>query len=248
MEGSAKKFSSILKEYVFERRKMNPKISESQIARNLGVSNTTFYRMLNYHTYPSVKNLLKLCKFIPKLKTLVTEEMLEVIRESKTGQYMGKELENLLHRKSLFITYALALSAHGVTEEEVIYCIGYKGKQALDILMEKGFIAKTEDDIYKATETDKGIILSFEVLKKHLRILLSNYKPDNVANNYIYYQMESLNKRGLKKLYEIYRETHRKIQELMKQKEYKGDMPTFSAGFFDRFFIKASASKKGEEQ
>ena len=34
----------------------------------------------------------------------------------------------------------------------------------------------------------------------------------------------------------------------MKQKEYKGDMPTFSAGFFDRFFIKASASKKGEEQ
>ena len=157
-------------------------------------------------------------------------------------------MENLLRRKSLFITYALALSAHGVTEEEVIYCIGYKGKQALDILMEKGFIAKTEEDIYKVTETDKGIILSFEVLKKHLRILLSNYKPDNMANNYIYYQMESLNKKGLKKLYEIYRETHRKIQELMKQKEYKGDMPTFSAGFFDRFFIREPANKKGDEQ
>ena len=229
-------------------RKINPKISESQIARNLEVSNTTFYRMLNYHTYPSVKNLLKLCKFIPKLKTLVTEEILEVIRESKNGQYMGIELENLLCRKSLFITYALALSAHGVTKEEVIFCIGYEGKHALNILMGKGFITKTEDDIYKAIKTDKGIILPFEILKKHLKILLSNYKPDNVANNYIFYKMESLNKRSLKKLYEIYRETHRKIQELMKQKEYKGDMQIFSAGFFDMFFTKEPVNQKGEEK
>ena len=247
MGSDSEKFSTILKDYVSDRKKFNPKISESQIARNLGVSNTTFYRMLNYHTYPSVKNLLKLCKFIPKLKTLVTEEILEVIRESKNGQYMGTELENLLCRKSLFITYALALSVHGVTKEEVIYCIGYKGNHALNILIGKGLIVKTKNDIYKATKTDKGIILSFRILKKHLKILLSNYKPENVANNYIFYKIESLNKKGLKKLYEIYRETHKKVQEIMKQKEYKGDMPTFSAGFFDMFFTKEPVNKKREE-
>ena len=35
MEGNTSKFSDILKKYVFERRKANPNISESQIARNL---------------------------------------------------------------------------------------------------------------------------------------------------------------------------------------------------------------------
>ena len=101
MKGNAERFSSILKEYVSERRKANPRISECQIARHLGVSNTTFNRMLNYDTYPSVRNLLKLCKFIPKLKVLVAEEVFEVARKSKTGKYMGEELESLLSNKNL---------------------------------------------------------------------------------------------------------------------------------------------------
>ncbi len=62
MEGRTEQFSNILKDYVLERKKVNPKISENQIAQGLGISQTTFYRMLNYNTYPSVRNLLKLCK------------------------------------------------------------------------------------------------------------------------------------------------------------------------------------------
>lgn len=244
MEGKISKFSNILKEYVFERRKVNPNISESQIARNLGVSKATFYRIVNYHTYPSVQNLFKLCKSIPKLKTLVIDGTLEVIKASKTEKYMGKELENLLRRKNLFITYALALSSHGVTDEEIIYCIGHKGEQALKILMAAGFIAKTKDNRYKAARADREIIQSFEILKKHLEILAANYNPDNMANNYIYYKIESLNEKGLQKLYEIHEETHRQVQKLMGQKEYKGDIPIFSAGFFDMFFIKASGRNK----
>ena len=42
MEGNTEKFSDILKDYVLERKKINPKISESQIARSLDVSVTTF--------------------------------------------------------------------------------------------------------------------------------------------------------------------------------------------------------------
>ena len=89
MEKNTEKFSDILKDYVLERKKINPKLSENQIARNLGVSVTTFHRMLNYNAYPSVRNLLKLCKSVPKLKTLIKDQILEVTRESKTGKYMG---------------------------------------------------------------------------------------------------------------------------------------------------------------
>ncbi|MDE0119094.1 MAG: hypothetical protein OXM55_03700 [Bdellovibrionales bacterium] len=244
MEGRTEKFSDILKDYVLERKKVNPKISESQIAKNLGVSITSFHRILNYNAFPSVPNLLKLCKSVPKLKSLVTEEMLEVTKESKTGKYMGKELENLISEKHLFIAYALALSSHGVTEEGILYCLGHEGIKALSILIEKGFVIKKDNNRYKAIETDKGIILSFKVLKKHIKILAEKYKPDNVANNYIYYKMETLNKEGMRELYKIHKETHRKVQRLMEKEEYKGDTPAFSVGFFDMLFLEASNNKR----
>ena len=87
--------------------------------------------------------------------------------------------------------------------------------------MTKGFIIKTKNNRYKATKADKGIIRSFEVIKKHLEILGTNYNPDNMASNYIYYKIESLNEKGLKKLHEIHEESHRKVQKLMEQREYK---------------------------
>ena len=132
---------------------------------------------------------------------------------------MGSELENLLSKKHLFIAYALALSSHGITGKEILYCLGLEGIKALEILIKKGFIIKTNDNKYKATETNKGIILSFEVLKKHIRILSEEYKPDNIANNYLYYKMETLNKKGMKELYAIHKETHRKVQKLMEKEE-----------------------------
>ena len=55
------------------------------------------------------------------------------------------------------------------------------------------------------------------------KILAEEYKPDNATNNYLYYKMETLNKEGIKELYEIHKETHRKVQRLMEKKEYKGD-------------------------
>ena len=170
--------------------------------------------------------------------------MLEVTRESRTGKYIGGELENLLSKKHLFIAYALALSAHGVTDEEILYCLSHEGIKALDILIKRNFIIKKDDNRYKTTETDKGIILSFEVLKKHIKILAEEYKSDNIANNYIYYKMETLNKKGVKELCEIHRETHRKVQKLMEKEEYKGDMPVFSVGFFDMLFIEELENKK----
>ena len=173
MGSNSEKFATILKDYVSERKKFNPTISESRIAHNLGVSQATFHRMLNYNTYPSVRNLIKLCKSIPQLQILVSDDMLT---EGGGRQYMEKELESLLFRRSLFITYALALSAHGVTEAEILYCIGHKGKKALKTLLGKGFVKKTEDEIYRATEQEKNIDLSFSVLKRHLKILVGKLK------------------------------------------------------------------------
>ena len=86
--------------------------------------------------------------------------------KARLEKYMGKELEKLLSQKNLFITYALALSSHGVTDEEIIHCIGLEGKQALKVLINKGFILKGKDSRYRTIKADGGIIRSFELLKK----------------------------------------------------------------------------------
>ena len=241
MGSNSEKFATILKDYVSERKKFNPTISESRIAHNLGVSQATFHRMLNYNTYPSVRNLLKLCKSIPKLKILVSDDMLTEMRGKK---YMGKELESLLFRRSLFITYALALSTHGVTEAEILYCIGYKGKKALKTLLEKGFVEKTEDEIYRATEQEKNIDLSFSVLKRHLKILVGKLKQSDTDNNYICYKTETLNKTGIQKLNEALKEAHIKIKTIMENKKHKGGIPAFAALFSDIFFLSDSTKKQ----
>ena len=48
-------------------------------------------------------------------------------------------------------------------------------------------------------------------------------------------------------MYEIHKETHRKVQKLMEKEEYKGDIPIFSVGFFDMIFIKDPEAKKEEQ-
>ena len=244
MRNNAEKFATILKDYVSERKELNPTISESRIAHNIGISQATFHRMLNYNTYPSVKNLFKLCKSIPKLKILVSDDMLT---EARGKQYGEKELESLLLRRSLFITYALALSAHGVTEAEILYCIGHKGKKALNTLLERGFVKKTEDEIYRATEQKKDIDLSFPVLKRHIKILVGKLKPRNTTSNYIGYKTETLNTTGIQKLNGFLKEAHNKIKNIMEKKEHKGDIPAFAALFSDIFFLSDSSREQIQE-
>ncbi|MDE0151975.1 MAG: hypothetical protein OXK80_05730 [Bdellovibrionales bacterium] len=230
-------FSEILRNYISEKQKINPTLSENQIANKIGISASTFHRMINCKAYPHFKTIIKLCETIPELKTFITYNITEVSDESKTSEYIGEELEDLMEDQNLFITYALAISHHGITEDEITYCIGYNGQKALRVLLDKGFVKK-EGDRYRATNQKKGIVLSFKVLKKHIVTLAERYKPDCKGNNYIFYKTESLNKAGIKELKKINKETHRKVQRLMEKEEYKGDTPMFSVGFCDMFCIK----------
>ena len=179
MEIDIRQFSEILREYIAEKQKINPTLSESQIAHRIGIPSSTFNRMMNCQTYPNIKNLGKLCESIPKMRNFVKNNVANINSESKTSEYVGDELENLLADEHIFITYALAISFRGITENEIIYCIGHHGQKALQTLINKGFVKKTNDGRYRAIDIKKGIVLSFDVLKKHISILAEKYKPDN---------------------------------------------------------------------
>ena len=248
MEIDIGKFSDILREYVAEKQKINPILSEAQIAHKIGIHPSTFNRMMNRYIPPSLKNIATLCEFIPKMRKFVKNNVADVNSESETSEYVGDELEDLLADEHLFITYALAISFRGVTENEILYCIGHAGQKALQTLVDKGFVKKAEDNRYRATNVNKGIVLSFEVLKKHILVLAEKYKPDNCGNNYMYYKTETLNKAGFKELQKIYKEAHRKVQRLMEKEEYQGNIPTFAVGFCDMFFTEQQNKGKGKAE
>ncbi len=248
MEIDIGKFSDVLREYIAEKQKINPTLSESQIAHKIGIPSSTFNRMINCQAYPNIKNLAKLCEIIPKMRYFVKNNVADVNSESETSKYVGDELEDLLADEHLFITYALAISFRGVTEDEIIYCIGYSGQKALQTLIDKGFVKKTKDNRYRATNVKKGIVLSFEILKKHISVLAGKYKPDNFGDNYAYYKTETLNKAGFKELQKIYKETHRKVQKLMEKEEYQGNIPTFAVGFCDMFFTEQQNKGNGKAE
>lgn len=248
MEIDIRQFSEILKEYVTEKQKVNPTLSESQIAHKMGIHPSTLNRMMNYRVHPSFKSISTLCEFIPKMRKFIKNTVADVNSESETSEYVGDELENLLENEHLFITYALAISCRGVTEDEIIYCIGHTGQKALLTLVNKGFVKKAEDNRYRATNVNKGIVLSFEILKKHVLVLAEKYKPNNFGNNYVYYKTETLNKAGFKELQKIYKEAHRKVQRLMEKEEYQGNIPTFAVGFCDMFFTEKQNKSNGKTE
>ena len=197
---------------------------------------TTFNRLINGHSKPVVKILLKLNQFIPELKSLLPEELMKVFKvtlEKENFEYVGETLESLLSDKNIFLCWILAFSNKGITIEEIRDYLGQAGVRAFATLEENKIIAKNDKGYYKVKEKNKYAIFSFRLIKSHLLFLAKQYKSDNIKNNYICYEVESLNKEGKKELIQAHRDFHKKIQRIMSDEKNKGDEPAFSISCSD---------------
>ena len=234
----SEKFSEILREYLVEERQKNPAINGTAISKKMDIPPTTFNRLLNGHSKPSAGTLSKLLQYIPELKKALPKEIsriLKVTLERENKQYIEEAVETILSDKYTFFCWVLAFSDKGITEKEIRDNFGRQGLTALKTLVEKDILSKGENNIYTVTEKDKDTILSFRLIKAHLMFLTELYKPNNLSKNYIHYWVEFLNDKGYKKLLEAHREFHRKIGQIMDDKDNQGDIPAFSVACSDFF-------------
>ena len=74
--------SDILRGYVSKEKQKNPYLNETGISKKMDIPPTTFNRLVNGHSKPAVKTLLKLSHFIPELKSLLPEELVKVFKVS----------------------------------------------------------------------------------------------------------------------------------------------------------------------
>ena len=229
-------FSEILRDYTLKEKKKNPSVNETAISKKMDIPPTTFNRLVNGHSQPAVKTLLKLSRFIPELQQFLPEGVVKVFKvaiEKESSEYVGQTLETLLSDKNVFLCWMLVFANKGVTADEMKSHFGHQGIKALQTLERNDIISKDENNHYKVIEKNKYVTFSFRLIKAHLMFLAEQFKSDNLNNNYIHYWVESLNKEGRKELMRAHQEFHRKTQKIMEDEKSRGDIPVFSIACSD---------------
>ena len=237
MNINSQKLSDLIQGYVKKQTEKNQSLSENRISEHLGISAPTFNRILNGRSQPSLTTLMKLSKFIPEIKKFIPEDLFEVVFEKTKSELLGDKLEALLDDPDTFLIYALAFSDFGITEDYIIKNLGSHKIKKLKNLEKEGYIKREGNGIgvYKAIE-NKQITMSFKLIQKHIETLNKFYKPHKSENNYAFYGIDRLNKKGVLELMRANKEFHEKTTDIMNKKENKGDISVFSTGISDIFF------------
>ena len=231
--------SDILREYLQEERKRNPSLNETSLSKRMNIPPTTLNRLLNGYSKPNIVTMLKLVQFIPELMKSVPSEvgkLLEVTREREKGRgYVGAEVEELLYDKNNFMCWILASLDKGVTKKEMKDVLGLDGEKTLNFLEKRKVISKGSDNRYRVIEKGKKVVLSFDLIKRHLQLLTEQYNLHSVGKrrNYIHYLVGNLNGEGVKQVMKVHQEAHRKVQEIMSTEECKGNISVFSTSCSD---------------
>ena len=219
-----KGFPEILRDYVLEEKQKNPSINETSISKKMDIPPTTFNRLVNGHSKPTVRTLLKLSQFIPELKSLLPEEVMKIFKvtmERENSEYVGGIFEALLSDENIFLCWMLAFSDEGITVEEIRNYLGQAGVKAIKTLEKNNILEKNDSGYYKVKEKNKYAIFSFRLIKAHFLFLAKQYKSDNIKSNYICYKMSFLNEKAKKELIQTHQGFHNKIQRLMDDEKIK---------------------------
>ena len=248
MDINTQKLSNLLQNYISKQTDENSLLSDSQISQKLNIPTPTFHRILNGRSKPSLETLIKLSKFIPEIKEFLPKELFEVILEKTKGEILGKRLEVLLLDADMFLIYVLAFSDKGITEDYIVKNFGSKKIEKLKTLEKEGFIKREGNglSIYRVTR-DRQMTQSFELIKKHIKILNRFYKTQQPESNYAFYGIDRLNKKGVKELMKANKSYHKKVVDIMSDKENKGDISVFATGVSDLLFEK-SLTIEGESE
>ncbi len=165
-------------------------------------------------------------------------EFLRVTLKKQNSHFVGKELEQLLSDKNIFICWVLSFATKGVTEEAVKNCLGQRGVKALHTLLEKDIVIKNKEGSYKIKNKNIDTVLSYELTKKHVAFLVDQFNSHHLGgdtnyNIYIHYATGSVNQKGMKKIMEVHRQAHEQVQNIINNPENDGDIPVFSTGCND---------------
>lgn len=216
-----------------------PKYSSAQIAREIGMTQSTFSRIENGQTNPSLNSINKLLSALghthklsdaiefsdPSLANSLKKNLAHNYETPIAGNEFSKYFSNHDYRKVLL----LALTRSGTTRDEIQGEYGNSGSRKLNELLKVEVLTESRG-IIKANE-DK-ITFNQDILKDSLLSCIDeNYETEKFGKNenWLSFQTESVNKDKAMtlirtKLQTAYREIK---EEILYSPEYYGNDKVF---------------------
>lgn len=240
--------SGTLRACLREYKKRYPNLSEGQIARKIGIPQSTLNRVMNDPAIPKLDTIIKI------IMGTGSEEFLEQIlnsydrglghklkmvfednRNDSKKVWTDFELEELLSDPDVFVAHSLASKDKGIEKSLVVGVLGVNGLKAMDKLIDAGVVFK--DGKKFKTRDDKQIVRSPEAVKRHLSTYARHLKTEHIGmeRNYLHSHSEFLNREALKNLHLMHKDFSRSIADFFDDENNHGDHPAFSVGFTDTF-------------
>lgn len=247
----------VLEKCLKDLKRKFPSFTESQIADEIKIPRATLNRIYNENKKPRLDNFIKI--LLSSGNKLIFDEALEIFDPEiakemrkvmsvrlKYGSFeiASDEFNRLRKNKEIYIAYLLCMMTRGATPSVLKEVLGSNWENPIKILIENNIVVEIGSR-YKLVLGTQSLTTSFEIIKKNAGFLLDFHSAKHVGKdrNYIFIVNNGLNKDGISKMQELYREFHQKLQSLISNPSYIGEIPAFAIGCMDSL----TEIKQGEE-
>lgn len=211
-----------------------PRFSSSQIAKRLGIPNSTFDRISKREVKsPSFTHAMKIVKsaitddnvqdFVAKFYPDFSEDFQKAYAATKDSTFVSASQENCYLDAATYEILMMATSHSGVTRGEIKELYGMQGLKALDQIVETDSV-EFDDGVYRVKETAQ---LPLNVMKTLVSNLIQkNYDQSKFGtqSNYLAIMWERVNKEKVQPLlHQLNVDYHTKVWNLLSAKENQGE-------------------------
>lgn len=211
-----------------------PRFSSSQIAKRLGIPNSTFDRISKREVKsPSFAHALKIVRstmqdndiqgFIEKFYPDFSKDYDNAYTASRNSTFVSPGQESLFANAATYEIMMLASSPNGVTFEEVKENYGSNGVKALEKIIENDGLT-LENGSYRISETVRLEQPITKILASHL--INNNYESSKhgTKQNYLAIMWERVDKAKVQPLlHQLNVDYHTKVWNLLSASENQGN-------------------------
>ncbi len=232
---------SFLQDCVKGLRKASPNLSDSQIAKKLSISSSTFGRIANAEVKTSFNNALSISRrvcgdekvqdFIKKFYPEMKKTFEKVYSGNAHKAFVKNDIEEYLQDSNTHELVMMAMTNAGVSRDQVQSEFGHRGLRTLETLIEAGLIDEVAPSVYKCDGANFG---QDTVQKLVQNITQSNYElaAFGKKDNWLSVQWESVDADYIgPKLVDICRKANQEVRALFSDPKSAGkDVMWFTLG------------------
>ena len=223
----------------------NPGFTLCKLAQTSKVSYSILRSAYNEEVMLDPVNLLKIVGSISKETNIARiidqspQEIKNILELSFSilcdlkKQDFEKRYTEVLYDYDTFVIFNLASHTKGVHREEITRKMGSMALDKIAHLKDEGLVIENSEGIL-TTAGSKNPSFPLDVCKKQISNYARFYSPSG-KGNYLHLASQSVNKETYVKIWELHKNLHQEISDLISNDNNVGDYHIFSVAFMDNF-------------